>query len=139
MKIAVTIWGNRISPVFDAAKRLLVVEIADGEIVCQATRTFVPTRFDLFQQLLKEMDVHLLICGAICKFGITRLEEIGVEVVPFITGEVGRVLEHYISGEEFTEFAMPGCRTGCCRGGEARPNEKTAGFMTATDDDDVTG
>ena len=80
MKIAITIWGNRISPVFDAATKLLVVEISSDEIVNQTIRTFQAAKFNLFQQLLVEMDSQLLICGAICNHGVKRFESIGVDV-----------------------------------------------------------
>jgi hypothetical protein len=40
MNIAITIWGNRISPVFDASKTLLIVKIDNGEIVDQVIIDF---------------------------------------------------------------------------------------------------
>jgi predicted Fe-Mo cluster-binding NifX family protein len=116
MNIAITIWGNRISPVFDASKTLLIVKIDNGEIVDQVIMDFQAARFDFFQKSLQEMNVQFLICGAICKIWVGKLEGIGIEVVPFLTGEVERILEQFIKGDEITEFAMPGCRAGrCCR------------------------
>jgi predicted Fe-Mo cluster-binding NifX family protein len=32
MKIAITTWGNRVSPVFDAAKTLLIADIENQSI-----------------------------------------------------------------------------------------------------------
>ncbi|MCP3890306.1 MAG: dinitrogenase iron-molybdenum cofactor biosynthesis domain-containing protein [Desulfobulbaceae bacterium] len=116
MNIAITVWGNRISPVFDAAKTLLVVEIIDGEVVGRTVRTFQATRFDWFEKIFQEMEVQLLICGAICEVGVNRFEAMGIEVVPFLTGEVEKLLEQFVRGKEFSDFTMPGCRVGpCCK------------------------
>ena len=41
MKIAITVWGNRISPVFDSAQTILLAHIESGKIVEQR-REFLP-------------------------------------------------------------------------------------------------
>jgi predicted Fe-Mo cluster-binding NifX family protein len=116
MNVAMTIWGNRISPVFDASKKLLVVEVEDGKVAEEAVFSIEPGRFDQFEELVKETKVELLLCGAVCNFGLKRLSSLGIEVVPFLTGEVSQILTKCLMGEEVSEFAMPGCRRGgCCR------------------------
>ncbi len=116
MNVAITIWGNRISPVFDASQTLLISAVNDGEIVDQKTTIFQAIRFDLVEKILHENNVQVLICGAICELGIERLEEMGIEVKPFITGKVDNVLRQFVNDEEIIDFAMPGCRVGgCCR------------------------
>jgi predicted Fe-Mo cluster-binding NifX family protein len=117
MKIAITVWGSRISPVFDAATALLLVEIAGNDVIERDIRLCQPSRHDRFVALLKDNDVKLLICGAICEPAVKRLEAEGLEVVPFLAGEVEQLIESCFSEQDFTEFAMPGCRHGrCCRG-----------------------
>ncbi len=116
MNVAITIWGNRISPVFDASQALLISAVNDGEIVDQKAIIFQAFRFDLVKKILRENDVQVLICGAICELGIERLEEMGIEIKPFITGKVDNVLRQFVNDEEIIDFAMPGCRVGgCCR------------------------
>ena len=117
MKIAITVWGNRISPVFDAASTLLLVEIVGNDVVERDIRLCQPSRHDSFVALLNDNDVQLLICGAICEPAVKRLEAEGLEVVPFLAGEVENLIESCLNEQDFTEFAMPGCRHGrCCRG-----------------------
>jgi predicted Fe-Mo cluster-binding NifX family protein len=117
MKIAITVWGSRISPVFDAATTLLLVEIAENDVIERDIRLCQPSRHDRFVALLKDNDVQLLICGAICEPAVKRLQAEGLEVVPFLAGEVEQLIESCLSEQDFTEFAMPGCRHGrCCRG-----------------------
>jgi predicted Fe-Mo cluster-binding NifX family protein len=116
MKVAMTIWGNRISPVFDASQKLLVVEVEDGKIAEEAVFSIEPGRFDRFEELVRELKIELLLCGAVCNLGLDRLSSLGIEVVPFLTGEVSQILTKWLLGEEVSEFAMPGCRRGgCCR------------------------
>jgi len=116
MNIAMTIWGNRISPVFDASKKVLVVEVEDGKITNELVFITDPGRFEVFKEMVQERRIELLLCGAVCSFGLARLKSLGIEVVPFLTGEVSEILMKYLTGEEVTEFAMPGCRRGgCCR------------------------
>ena len=116
MNIAITAWGNRISPVFDSSQMLLIVEIDGNDIIDQKIVKIEVPRFVWFQKIFEEMNIQLLICGAICKAGISRFESVGVEVAPFITGEVERILEQFINNKEIADFAMPGCMAGrCCR------------------------
>lgn len=117
MKIAITVWGNRISPVFDAASTLLLVDVDGKSIVGRDIRLCQPRRHDSFIALLRDNEVQLLICGAICETAVNTLEAAGVEVIPFLAGEVEQLVERYLDDQDFTDFAMPGCRHGrCCRG-----------------------
>lgn len=117
MKIAITVWGNRISPVFDAASTLLLLEVDGHSVIERDIHRFQPSRHGIFVELLKENHVQLLVCGAICEAAVRRVEASGVEVAPFLAGEVEHLIESYLATEDFADFAMPGCRHGrCCRG-----------------------
>lgn len=125
MKIAITVWGNRISPVFDAASTLLLVELGATEPLGRELKLFQPGRHDSFIALLVEKEVELLICGAMCENAVKRLEAAGVEVISFLTGEVDEFINGYLEGADFATFAMPGCRNGrCCRGKYRREEEQ---------------
>jgi predicted Fe-Mo cluster-binding NifX family protein len=116
MNVAITVWGNRISPVFDSAQTLLVAEIREDQVVGRKLQLFQATMFDRFLRLLEELDVRVLICGALCEGPARILESHDIEVIPFLTGEVEKILECYVQEKDLNEFAMPGCRHGrCCR------------------------
>jgi len=107
--------------VFDSARTLLIAEI-DGQRLVGAIRlTFDPQRPLELLQLLRAQQVGLIICGAVSEGPAAMLESAGVRLIPFITGEVDRVLAHYLLGRPFgMEFCMPGCGRGrCCRKGMA--------------------
>jgi len=125
MNVAITVWGNRISPVFDSAQTLLIAEIREDRVVDRKIQLFQPTMFNRCLKLLEELDVQVLICGALCEGPVRLLESHNVEVIPFVTGEAEKILECYVQGKDLAEFAMPGCGHGrCCRSRDGRQFER---------------
>ncbi|MCF8108556.1 MAG: hypothetical protein K9J81_06145, partial [Desulfohalobiaceae bacterium] len=64
MKCALTAWGNRISPVYDAARELLVVSIAQQTTRSRHYEAFQPDRPDRLVERLQALKVQSFICGA---------------------------------------------------------------------------
>jgi predicted Fe-Mo cluster-binding NifX family protein len=115
MKIAITIWETRISPVFDSAKNLLMVEVDGTEVGDRQTQPFDARQFNRFLMMLLELEVKVLICGALCEGPARILEAHGIEVLSFLTGEAEEVLEWYLQGRDLEVFSLPGCRWCTCR------------------------
>lgn len=117
-KIAVTVWGQRVSPVFDSARTLLIAEINGKALVATSRIAFDPERPLELLHLLRAQGVMLIICGAVSEGPATMIEAAGIELLPFIAGDVEQVLEHFLQGHAFdSSFRMPGCgKTICCRG-----------------------
>jgi len=92
MRVAVTIFGSTISPVFDVARQLLVVDIEDGapHVRCEEAIG----QLDLARRvaLLSRLGVRVLACGAISERSHNALLERGIEVYPWVSGEVQEVL-----------------------------------------------
>ncbi|HUV51255.1 MAG TPA: hypothetical protein VMW78_09590 [Anaerolineae bacterium] len=63
MKIALTVWEDRISPVFDVANTLLLAEIANGEVLNRQFAPFNPVISSRLAEMLKQMGISVLICG----------------------------------------------------------------------------
>lgn len=121
MRVAITVWGHRISPVFDSAQTLLIAEIRGNQVVERKIQPFKAPMFHSYLRLLEELDVRVVICGALCEGPVRLLEANEIEVIPFITGEAEKILESYVKGKDLKEFAMPGCGHGrCCRTREGR-------------------
>lgn len=116
MKVAITVWGNRISPVFDAAQTLLVADIRRNEIMSRQIEMFQAGVVSHFIELLADLDVQVLICGALSGESAAMLEANDIEVISFITGEAEVILSLFVKGMDLDDFIMPGCpRNGCCR------------------------
>lgn len=127
MRIAVPIWSGRVSPVFDVAKRLMIVAVIGGE----ATFT---EKHDLEGRdrvgLLTEFGVDVLLCGAVSCELEERMLAAGVELVMEIRGEVDAVIRAYLDGSlAQPQFSMPGCHSR--RRVARRPRPTVAGTISA--------
>jgi predicted Fe-Mo cluster-binding NifX family protein len=110
MKMALTVWENRISPVFDAAQMLLVVEIENTKIINKHYEPFYPELPTRLAVRLAEMNVAVLICGAISEMPANILEANGIKLIPFITGDAREVIDAYVKDvPSMPAFLMPGC------------------------------
>ena len=111
MKIALSVWKDCISTVFDAADQLLVVEKnGDGELKRTFFRLNSADGASRTMQL-KEMKIDVLICGAISRPQEAAIAATGITVHPFMRGSVQEIIDAYESGQLHTAaFALPGCR-----------------------------
>lgn len=109
MKVAVTVWGNRISPVFDSAQTILFADIADGTVL-RKKREFIPDASGpALATILVEKKIETLICGAISKQPGRIIESGGIKLIAFVAGKADQILQSYASGDSIHPFLMPGC------------------------------
>ena len=106
MRLAVPIWEGRISPVFDVARHLLLVEAENGLERSREERAVGEHSPYSWVPMLAELGVDSLICGAITEALSAALTGHGIRVIPWIRGEV----------EEFCEEIMM-VLVGVCWGG----------------------
>ncbi|SDO73825.1 NifB/NifX family molybdenum-iron cluster-binding protein [Desulforhopalus singaporensis] len=116
MNVAITVWGSRISPVFDASRCLLVIELSEGVVREESLQIVQGSPVDWFLEMSSQVNVDVLVCGAICRRWLKRIETLGIEVVSFVAGEVEPLLIQLALGGELDGFIMPGCETGRCCG-----------------------
>jgi predicted Fe-Mo cluster-binding NifX family protein len=110
MRIAIPVWQGRISPVFDVAGQLLLVELADGREVAREEHAVDETRADERTRKLAEIGVETLICAGISQSLEASLADRGIRVIARVCGNVEEVLAAFVSGRLGDErFAMPGC------------------------------
>lgn len=112
MITAMTVWENRISPVFDSSRTLLIAEIKEKKISKRRYESFNPNLTSSLTDRLSALRVDVLICGAISQVPADVIENHGIKLIPFITGEAEEILAHWASGTSLVPlFLMPGC--GC--------------------------
>jgi predicted Fe-Mo cluster-binding NifX family protein len=112
MRIAIPVWNEKVSPVFDTAAHVLVLQYKGSQEISR-TETFLEGQ-DLYSRChrLKALEVDILICGAISKcYYIMLCKSAGIRVIPWISGLLEEVLEAFLAGTlTDTKFLMPGCR-----------------------------
>jgi predicted Fe-Mo cluster-binding NifX family protein len=121
MKLAIPVWQSRISPVFDTAENLMVLEVDGGREISRMEYPLSElTPFRRAKQLA-ELHVDVLVCGAISRPLRDLMKKSGVKVIPWISGELQEIIPRYLDGQPLDgKFLMPGCgrrnRGGCRRG-----------------------
>lgn len=112
MKVALTVWEGRISPLFDAARELLVAELEDRAVISLRHEPINPQWPLRVAERLAEQGVTALICGAISEVPARMMEADGITLIAFVTGPVEDVLGALAKGRSLIPaFSMPGC--GC--------------------------
>jgi predicted Fe-Mo cluster-binding NifX family protein len=109
MKVGITVWGKRISPVFDAARTLLISDIANARQLTNELVQCRPGQPEEMLRLLLDNGVKVLITGAISREPAGRIEACGIQLIPFIAGRADQVLARYVEGTSITGYHMPGC------------------------------
>jgi predicted Fe-Mo cluster-binding NifX family protein len=112
MRIAVPIWNDKISPVFDTASRLLIINTKNLSEV-ERFETYLGEK-DISKRclLIHDLKVNVLICGAISRSFSMLLMSAGINVISGISGLADDVLKAYLHGYlANSKYLMPGCKT----------------------------
>ncbi len=110
MKVGIPQWRDRVSPVFDVASSLLVVDLAKGRELRREQRAL--TAGDPIERArqVSQLGTNVLICGAVSWPLEIALSAAGVRVIPFTCGMVEEVLSAFVNGKlTRSAFLMPGC------------------------------
>ena len=116
MRVAVSVWEDRISPVFDVSRKILILEMENGPLAGRIVERFMDD--DPIHKLhrLRSLQVNLLICGAISRSVADMLIAGGIQTIPFVSGKQEDVIAAYLAGElPGVRFAMPGGYDGASR------------------------
>ncbi len=110
MRVAIAVWNDRVSPVFDAASRLMLVDVEDGVERARREEALPESFLARRAKRLAELGVTVLICGAISHPLSAVLAASGVTVIPWTAGPVDEVLAAYLKGRlPDPRWLMPGC------------------------------
>lgn len=113
MRLAIANWNGRVSPVFDTAAQVLVVDVEEAREPCRREEALTESLPAWRVRRLLELGVEVLICGAVSRPLATLLAGAGIRVVPWIAGPVDAVLAAYLAGKlAHPQWTMPGCACG---------------------------
>ncbi len=129
MKTAFAYWDNRIAPVFDTARQIFVIEREADGIISETRETLVDGMEVRKALHLAQLNIATLVCGAISRPLYDMVMANGIEVIPFVAGELGDVVRAWLDGRlDHDSFTMPGCcrrrwfdrRVPCCEADEGQ-------------------
>lgn len=110
MKTAFSSWNSRIAPVFDVARQIFIVESHEGRIVRECEEGIPGDDLSAKARQLAGLGVNTLVCGAISLTMRELVVSHGIELVPFVAGNIREVIDAWLQGMIQDErFAMPGC------------------------------
>ena len=110
MKIAIPVWNGRVSPVFDVAGtiRVVDVDVDHGVVVADSTHALEPGRP---VSALAALGVDVLVCSAVSPTIEAAVWVSGVEVISDICGSPDEIVDALAAGDtELCRFHSPGSR-----------------------------
>ena len=110
MRVAIPLWQGRVSPVFDEASRILLVDISEKQEQHRQEESLTTRNPFERAQFLPRLGVDLLICGMISQTQQTALSSAGIQIIPCICGTMEEVIAALLDGRiESGAMRMPGC------------------------------
>ena len=110
-KVAIPIFQNRVSPVLDSCRHLLVVDIEQNTEIERATvyldEMSLTERCGIFEKL----DVTMVICGGVSEVFANLLMGADIALLNGIAGEINDVIQAFLEQRlDKPQFYMPGFR-----------------------------
>jgi predicted Fe-Mo cluster-binding NifX family protein len=109
MRIAISIWEDKISPVLDTASKLLIVEDNSQNESSRFEANLLEQDMSLRCSFIRGLDLDVLICGAVSRQFREMLRACGIKIISGIAGPAEDVLDAYLHGDLYhSGFFMPG-------------------------------
>jgi predicted Fe-Mo cluster-binding NifX family protein len=99
MKVAIAHWQDRISPVFDVADRLFLLDVEDGREVRRESLRLASRNPLNRAKELSELGVDVVLCGAVSLTLEEALIGNGIRVIGFLGGELENIIGVFLHGE----------------------------------------
>jgi len=113
MKLAMPVWNDCVSTVLDFSDCLMVIDSKSGIISDRSMADFAGNTIVEKMARLRELDIQVLLCGAVSRPMERMITASGIGIVPFLRGRVDDVLNAYFSGRLLEPgFMLPGYRQG---------------------------
>jgi predicted Fe-Mo cluster-binding NifX family protein len=113
MRVGISDYEDRVSPVFDVATHLTLVEYREKEEVNRVGYSLEV--LDPYERVkfLEHLQLDALICGAISRPLELLLTEKGIAVYAQVCGNIAQVLQAFVAGNLSDPcFRLPGCQRG---------------------------
>jgi predicted Fe-Mo cluster-binding NifX family protein len=127
MIVCLACYQDRLASVFENASEFRLYRVDDEKNIYPAGHVSLPSKdpTDRTSAILA-CGVNLLVCGGVCGGVRKTLESSGMDLRPWLRGEVDEVLEAF-RNDELDRLSMPGCRRR--RGGPGEGRESGPGRL----------
>ena len=110
MKIALSVYEKKISPVFDFASLLSVYEKKNEKATMTNEINLVGIEFNEKIRILKQNEIELIICGAVSNQFRQLIEMEGIKLIPWVCGSVEEIINVFLKNKlDNKQYFMPGC------------------------------
>jgi predicted Fe-Mo cluster-binding NifX family protein len=99
MKIAISLFGNKVSPRFDLSPELWIITENKGKMVQQEKISLSGLNIPQRIEKLTLNGISKLICGGIHDFSLDQLRTMGIDVFHNVIGEADIALNYFLRGE----------------------------------------
>ncbi|MDH5405975.1 MAG: hypothetical protein OEZ30_09830 [Candidatus Aminicenantes bacterium] len=99
-KVAIPLFGSRVSPRFDCAPDILLATVEGDKVIAKEKLT--PLRLSHPIQLINHLiqrGVKVVICGAVDCFSARLMAQRGVRVIPWVAGEAEEALRLFMQSK----------------------------------------
>lgn len=113
MRIAIPTYGEYISPRFDCAGTLMIIDPGEGETASPVEHNLSEVTDGTRPALLAQMNVTVLLCGGVRRCDLFALEGLGIKVVDGLMGFWRSILNDFLAGRldgEATRVRRIPCR-----------------------------
>ena len=97
MKIAIPVFGDRVSPRFEFAREMLIVEAAQGREVLREKVLMAGIEPLHRVAQLQSLGVDTVICGGIHPLTLELLASSGIRVIAGVLGDVDSVVNQFLA------------------------------------------
>ncbi len=99
MRLAIPIFGSRVSPRFDCSQKILLVDVQNGTVVNK--NEVDASEWHPLSHIgeLHNLKPDIVICGGICNRDYYRLSNHGIRIIPSVFGEVEEVIKSFLKGD----------------------------------------
>ena len=103
-------WNSRIAPLFDTTRVVCVVHVESGRILETERKALTGDLPVQRATRLVELGVSTLVCGAISNPMSETIVAHGINVIPFVSGDLREVIQAWLEGSLGNRiYSMPGC------------------------------
>ena len=110
-KVAIPIFQNRVSPVLDSCRHMLVIDIEKGAEVDRETVYLDEMSLTERCGIFAKLNVAIVICGGVSEIFSNMLAGINIHLINGIAGNIDDIITAFL-GEclDNPQFYMPGFR-----------------------------